>query len=393
MSDHLEDQKYLKTLQTSTHGPDKIKRLEFLDSVRGLAAFWVMLKHTIIYLGWDLKVKLPVWSQLSWFGDMGVDLFFVASAFSLCYTMGRHKDNSTAAFYTRRFFRIAPLFYVMILFGLWENFHQPSIVQRSLISATFLFNIVPGQQPSTVGGGWSVGVEMIFYLMFPFIFPHITNINRAIVLLLGCILLTWPAGLFMTYLNHAVLHDATFPSFDSIFFVHFLPSFAAGIFAFHLGSMLQKRGNSYLIGTLLLGAAFIALYYFCRRWGADELGRVFNQSSITQQALIFALFIVALMLAPVRLFVNPVTSFLGKLSYSLYLVHIAAGYYLKPVYAAIYAHGFQSSLQFLACVMTQLAVVVPISMATFEWIESPGIRYGAILRSRLLAPKLRSVPT
>jgi peptidoglycan/LPS O-acetylase OafA/YrhL len=86
------------------------KRLEFLDSLRGIAAVYVVIFHTALVSA--PKPSLPDWAKpIVLFGASGVMLFFVISGFSLCLTMPRHEQSNTplASYYLSRFFRIAPL--------------------------------------------------------------------------------------------------------------------------------------------------------------------------------------------------------------------------------------------------------------------------------------------
>src|SRR5947209_6454020 len=86
--------------------PKHLKNL-YIDILRGIAIFGVIAVHSHQYitgLSW----------VISWvfnYGQLGVQLFFVASAVTLCLSMNGRKENSSHNFYIRRFFRIAPLYY------------------------------------------------------------------------------------------------------------------------------------------------------------------------------------------------------------------------------------------------------------------------------------------
>jgi peptidoglycan/LPS O-acetylase OafA/YrhL len=93
-----------------------VARLDFLDALRAIAALWVVHYHLILIA--QPHLAFPNWAWLASIGGMGVTLFFVVSSFSLCHTMPIHdrEDDRLLAFYLRRFFRIAPLFYFMLTF-------------------------------------------------------------------------------------------------------------------------------------------------------------------------------------------------------------------------------------------------------------------------------------
>jgi peptidoglycan/LPS O-acetylase OafA/YrhL len=93
-----------------------MKRLAYLDSLRGLAALYVLVYHAILVAQPNLVV--PAWTAPFFLaGGTGVMLFFVVSAFSLCLTWPRHEKTGAplTSYFISRFFRIAPLFYFMML--------------------------------------------------------------------------------------------------------------------------------------------------------------------------------------------------------------------------------------------------------------------------------------
>jgi peptidoglycan/LPS O-acetylase OafA/YrhL len=121
------------------------KYLIFLDSLRGLAALYVLLYHLAVMPHPALHV--PAWAaSVVLSGGTGVTLFFIASAFSLCHSArpGEDKGNELIAFYLRRFFRIAPLFYAVIVATLIRDkivfgvLHSPVEILANL---TFTFNM------------------------------------------------------------------------------------------------------------------------------------------------------------------------------------------------------------------------------------------------------------
>src|SRR3546814_3009804 len=84
-----------------------------LGGVRGCAALWWLLGHMMILTGF----RLPLMSK----PDLGFDLFILLSGFLMMfqYRLRAGREDWTApgtwaAFWTRRFFRLAPLFYVTL---------------------------------------------------------------------------------------------------------------------------------------------------------------------------------------------------------------------------------------------------------------------------------------
>jgi peptidoglycan/LPS O-acetylase OafA/YrhL len=56
------------------------KNLDYVDAMRGIAILMVILVHT----SQNIKIESELISLFCRYGQMGVQLFFVASAFTLC---------------------------------------------------------------------------------------------------------------------------------------------------------------------------------------------------------------------------------------------------------------------------------------------------------------------
>ncbi|RUW43706.1 acyltransferase, partial [Mesorhizobium sp. M1A.F.Ca.ET.072.01.1.1] len=92
-------------------------RVECLDGLRALAAMWVLVGHCLLLTGW----RVPILGE----PDLGVDLFIMLSGFLMVFHYQLRQDNEPwqrpetwLKFWTRRYFRIAPLFYVMLFLAL-----------------------------------------------------------------------------------------------------------------------------------------------------------------------------------------------------------------------------------------------------------------------------------
>lgn len=351
-------------------------RIEALDALRGLAAVWVVLYHMVLVPSPNLAV--PQWASLASYGGMGVTLFFVVSAFSLCYSNDVHKDGSNFAFFTRRFFRIAPLFYSMLVFYyLWHayyhTFHSPSEVIENL---TFIFNLVPGRQVGYVPASWTIGVEMLFYILFPVLIRYAAGDPwKGISLLLASMVVAdvWTRGLFWFVGRPSEYEQWTF--------VRHLPIFILGIVVYQLIRKLPDDHRRHSIGLVLLGTAAILLT-------AVVSGKTAVLDPYDWQGLVFAALLGGLLANPVSVLVNRVTVFLGKISYSLYLIHPVLVVLVTPVYKRIYRLPWPLSLKFSACFLITLLALVPISYCSFRLIEAPGISLG----KRLLQFRNRRLP-
>ncbi len=136
------------------------------DLLRGLCALAVMAYHL---LGWtDL-------AHLSAFGTYGVYLFFTLSGASLGFAYPAASvasPRAVATFLATRWFRLGPLYVLACLvflamlaahLGAWAD----RLPLRLALNASFAFGLWDPAVWALAVGGWSLGIEFVFYLLFP----------------------------------------------------------------------------------------------------------------------------------------------------------------------------------------------------------------------------------
>ena len=290
------------------------QRVPGIDALRGLAASGIVILHS-----WSIFPLYSdvVRSKIAQFLSFGVPLFFVLSAFALSEAYGSGIDGTAKlrSYTWRRFFRIAPLFYVVL--GAWSlEFYwlgSPlANIQTYFLNLTFTFGLVPAVQTSIVPAGWSLGVEALFYLIFPLVLLTRTS-RRALVALVG--------GAFATnfIFNHYVA-DGMPQFFWWTHFLNNLPYFALGIVIHYIYRNCPVTSLGRLsTGSLLIGIALLALATFYLPF-VDT-----NKPIIWQIPVIWGIGLALIALSqsaqPNKIMVNPATGYLGRVSYSLYLVH------------------------------------------------------------------------
>jgi len=363
------------------------EHLPWLDGLRGLAALWVLASHVQILSGMH---AIP---GLSW-GGLAVDLFMLLSGFLMAhhYVLRREQEpweerSTFIIFWLRRFFRIAPLYYVLLVIALglgpwlgeardmvaqvWSATASPPVRYHDqsalnfLVHFSFIFGMVPEYSFRTPLPDWSIGLEMSFYLAFPFL--------MLMMLRLGPIL----AGMVAILISGALLYGF------ADFFARFeMPSFLPfKLYLFVIGmwiaiSRLQGSMRFALVASLGVLAAVCLL-----ERSDQSVGRIFlalgmfylmdNGSLPAGKRLLGAITAVR------AAFSSALAKFLGNTSYGVYLVHlllvlpIAALLTRFPGYLAA-----PDSLRYLLCLALVIPPVYLIAWGLFRTVETAGIQLG-----------------
>lgn len=277
-------------------------KIRYLDGLRGVAILLVFMIHAG---GWGLRSLGDIGNSLADHGKYGVTIFFVASAYVICLSASRAfegLDYNWKAFYVRRFFRIAPMYFLTLVVSILLRQPDSWPPTASIISHfTFLNVLYPRYANDILSVEWSIAVEMGFYAVVPFLIMAIRRSVAAVALVTA--ILTIPS----------VLHGGfKLVGGDYFEFRHYtLPwhayAFLCGVLAFHFRDSLKNQ--RYLFVALLVLA--MQLIVGDGSWS----GPVF--------AVVTAIVIIdghhngwserVLSLKPL--------TFIGKVSFSLYLIH------------------------------------------------------------------------
>jgi exopolysaccharide production protein ExoZ len=343
--------------------------LEGLHGLRGVAALAVMLFH----LQYTASLTLPSWlSYITGHLHLSVHLFFVLSAFSL-YHSSRYAPASYAAYLVKRFFRIAPLYYVMLAFVLWR---VGSPGWHELVSnLTFTFNLISGYEQSMVMAGWSVGVEMLFYLLLPGLLFLIRGWVAFSILFLVTATLSAVVWYMTTGAPGLREHYAYFSLAGS------MPAFSAGLLAYSLFMFIDLRrrhewGNvmfALTFGVLLL-IAFLDPLDLHRR--APGLYFAF-------WGLPFGLLCLWQALYPSKLMRARPMQWLADRSFSIYLLHPVVIGFLGHAYEYLRVRGIpDGGWLYLTCLAMTLPILLGAAQVTYRFVELPGIAAGRSIAVR-----------
>lgn len=182
------------------------QKLHRLEALRGLAAFYVLLHHTIPHVfvvgGFNFGVLLR-------FGQEAVILFFLLSGFVINYSYRLGSNKSFRHYFTARFLRIyIPLFFVFIISYLSFSYNAGALVNvdlKTLLGNIFMLQDWGFSRPNVIveaymdnGPLWSLSYEWWFYMLY---FPlanmglSVANRDRLVFLIAiacACLYLFYP---------------------------------------------------------------------------------------------------------------------------------------------------------------------------------------------------------
>lgn len=315
----------------------------------------------------------PVIDTLLENGDKGVTLFFLMSAFTLCISLNskqKTEHRPIRNYFVRRFFRIAPLYIFIIGLILLSGINSPTAASI-VANLFFVHGLNANWVNSTVPGGWSVGIEVLFYLIFPILFFRVKSVYNAINITLVCMVI---AKVFTGFMfKHPLINDGILwgvYTYENI--VSQLPVFLIGVCLFHLQyteTDPAKRKQLYRCCYYIAGVTTVHLLG----------GNIFKPHYLF--AIAFAVLAYALAHVPIKLLVNRVTLWVGRISYSLYLMHLLVANMLVKYHLNMYSANPLVDIAARFCII--LAISAPLAYLTYRLIELPSQRFGKRLITRL----------
>jgi peptidoglycan/LPS O-acetylase OafA/YrhL len=363
--------------------------ISWLDGLRGLAAFWVLLSHIQILSGMH---AIPL---MSW-GGLAVELFMMLSGFLMTYhyLLRSEKEplelpSTWIKFWVRRFFRIAPLYYVLLFTAfilgpslgeyrqtiglLWPSPQTQTSSFRYLDQSlfnylthiSFTFGAIPKYSFRTPLPDWSIGLEMQFYVVFPFLMLAILRfgaIKTGIVLICVCVAALKYYGNFF--------HQFKMPSFLPIN----LHMFIIGMW---VALSWQK---SAMVKSLLTSLSVVILLCILQRTfeSVARIVMVLGMFYLMNNGTLPSFSALDKIIVKLKtLFSNSAAAFLGDTSYSVYLLHLLV---LLPVAGALAQYSWYreslACLRFGICFLLTAPIVYLCGWILYRIIEKPGIFLG-----------------
>jgi peptidoglycan/LPS O-acetylase OafA/YrhL len=356
-----------------TTAPSPSPRIPGIDALKGLACVLIVLHHLAFYgpmsdVAYPFAPALMEW--LYGYGRMAVQVFLVVSGFLAAASLapqGAAVFDSPARLIFRRYWRLVKPYLVALAVSVlvaalvrpWFAHASvpgaPTLLQ--LLAHMFLLQDILGQEALSAGV-WYVAIDFQLYALAVLVFAFARRFqfqSRAVddaaasatSAPLGVSLILLAAMASLLFFNRASVFDVTA--------LYFCGSYALGMAAFWASSNLGARRGFWLIVIALMGGLALAL---------DFRGRL-----VVAVVTAFGLVWLAGLQPgawPVRWLQQPRLVQLGRISYSVFLIHFPVCLLMNAIV------GYLWPTQLMAN-MAGLAVAFILSLlagsALYRWVE------------------------
>lgn len=348
--------------ELSTHR----RSLKALTGIRFFAAFYVVIFHT--RLSQNLVQSGHVtFGHFFGNGYLAVPMFFLLSGLILAYTYAGQigKPGDHRRFWEARFSRIWPVYAVSLLMASIPNWHLPSfpvaLATLCMVQAWNPFDL--GMAGAWNMVCWTLSVEAVFYLCFPWVQTWVekrserTHLLLIVVLLILCI--WWNSTSYVLGSKpNDIVRWVPLP-------IPHLPEFFSGVlignyFLRKLATVRTRPGTRVLVGSGV----------WTYSWAVLSITLLSRAESRWSSLIVTAFAALLYGLAAEQTFLSRLLStkimlLAGEISYSVYLIQIPIKFWIQDIGQHV-ALGGETS-RFLITTVTLIVV----SLVLFKTVEGP----------------------
>lgn len=346
-----------------------------LNELRAIAALGVVVHHIEQFKGMNgFTISNANLSFLIHnLGKASVDLFFVLSGFLITFLLLQEKSNNNGKvnignFYLRRIFRIWPLYYLIMVISfvlipvlsnlsifeynisLLNLINEPDNYSFKTISRYLLF--LPQYARVVLGASqsWSIGVEEQFYLVMPILMLFLSRkYFFVIVLIIG--------GLYFI----PIIEIPEWFYMQTNFFSFMGIGVIGGYVYYYNMSVISNLTKSKFIYFLI-----VALIIFLSTFAV--LGRNMNRYSLG--ILFIFLIYFTINVSNKQAFRNRIFSYLGKISYGIYMYHSFILFLIFPLANKFFLERSGNNISYnLFLYSSSYLLTILISIISYEFFE------------------------
>jgi peptidoglycan/LPS O-acetylase OafA/YrhL len=359
-----------------------MQNIPHLTSLRGIAAMLVAIFHFNIYTAQFVDGKLTHFVDTCY---MMVDLFFILSGFIIYHVYAKDfiegwNGQKFKSFIKARFARIYPLhFIVLIILGIAYLFNMPQanlpsnnlfsfITNLFLVHSMGLNDLFSWYIPS-----WSISAEWWCYILFPLI-PILFKKNmRAMSWCLPLIALAIYVSIAYVF-PRVLWSDPTGPrptNLDVSYDYGFLRGLAGFILGIAAYAIYKTNALSSKIFTPLFSSIIVLMIIIMMHFGKFDIGIIF----------LFFVLVVSLLYQshqPIRFLESKTMTFLGHISYSIYMLHGLVLFFIMPIILSFFGLTWKGPMTVpvtfgkgFILMIIYIVILIPLSSLSYRKLELP----------------------
>jgi peptidoglycan/LPS O-acetylase OafA/YrhL len=346
---------------------ERLRRLEALDAMRGLAALIVVWSHAADYLfrggfrdAYDVQMMFAIDATDP--GRIGVICFFLISGFIVPSSLAGG-EGAIKKFAIKRFFRLFPAYWVSLILAIVVDFlvlGKTYPLAQQVANATMIQNVLG--QGHIQGLYWTLQVELFFYVFCAWIFSRggIGSSRFILSCLIASVISFALFNFFGGKLGLINKHSKELFYTPFLLSVMLLGTLVRIWFDTRLASDLRlaELGGLVVVGIPLVN-------FFASIFGiilVSDPGR-FLFSHLVGGALFFGT--ILFWQAPSKIFLR-----LGAVSYSIYLFHPIAMHLVAPLRFGDYFSQYLKGSLFLEVAIAMAASVL-LAELVYRFCEQP----------------------
>lgn len=290
--------------------------------------------------------------------NVGVSYFFILSGFIMIIAYHRKEKIGYRDFYRNRVARIYPLYVVGLLLYFVTRYYDFSFY-KTFLYLSGVQSWIPGKALILNFPGWSISVEFLFYLLFPWLYNYLYSKGNKSIWIIA-VLIWIGTQVFSNLYTNSLSYKG--PHTDSHEFIHYFTLWHINEFLIgNLAGLLFVRNRREKNHDLAIALLFIGIL----------LSLIFIPLNF-HNGLMAVFFVPVIYLISCnngvisKVFSLKPLEFLGEISYAIYIIHIPVLYIVRS-FLWDYFQVSESNVIFWIYIL----VLMFVSAVFYQFVEKP----------------------